>query len=607
MSLNKDCYNIFNLYNEQTDRRAMAQQQQIIDKSTQYIKGLAKQLSTSLRYTGDKIDATFANIIDNFEIRATGSIPTMAVTPDGQMLVGPQFISHVITNASSSEEGEQQLKGVIYHEAFHIYNGTFQREAMAGLKYPTLWNMATDWIMNKSIIARGMSLPPGGLIPEQRGDQWFVEFSKDNLQGFENSDIQDFSIDVTEMSALDLYNELEKYFDEQFEDEEQASQAADDLNDSINEHGDVHPEPSDSDESEDESEGSGSDGDESGDEPEDETDGPGSGGDESDDESEEPGSDGDESDNPYQDMLDAAQQQTDQDMGQSQPDDSDTDEPPEPGNPGGDVGNSYNFDFDQNPECIKAPWIQATIDHLGIEPPPDPPPDPPPIGRSTLNIYRPGMQLPAIGRTKSGSAYFKPGYPSWTPAPPKEEPEKDPPPGKTMKAAILIDKSGSMSTHTSSLLAEQLLCLYIAAYNARTDLTLGFVDHSDSPEYPIYSEVKLDIDSFDKTKTELETAYKKTLSSEGNTDSPHFAIDAMSSITSRGYNRFIYITDMGWTTNVPSEPNVRLSGGYSIDIEKEVNNLLPDTKTVILVPGNRYGLTNDHGSTPVGDLLILNM
>jgi len=84
----------------------------------------------------------------------TYAIDTMAVDDKGNIYINPKFGARDIT--------AREFLGVLIHETFHILNLTFPRR---GKKNPKIWNIATDFIMNRDILADGYELPKMGCIP----------------------------------------------------------------------------------------------------------------------------------------------------------------------------------------------------------------------------------------------------------------------------------------------------------------------------------------------------------------------------------------------------------------------------------------------------------
>ena len=99
-------------------------------------------------------------------------LKTMAVSNNGDLFINYEFYKQL--QQTAQKEGMDQnayIEGVFMHEAFHVYNETFARQ---GDRNPGLWNVATDYVMNRDLLKAGFALPSLGLIPEQRGDEYWV-------------------------------------------------------------------------------------------------------------------------------------------------------------------------------------------------------------------------------------------------------------------------------------------------------------------------------------------------------------------------------------------------------------------------------------------------
>jgi len=125
----------------------------------------------------------------------TMSVDTMAVDNHGNIYMNPKFTMSM---------SEDETVGVLAHECLHIMTLSFFRQNGRDMRD---WNIATDFVMNKDLVEMNMSLPEGGLIPEKRGSQTFAVL-KDPSTGKVV-----FEVDITDMSAEGLYDEIEKAMD----------------------------------------------------------------------------------------------------------------------------------------------------------------------------------------------------------------------------------------------------------------------------------------------------------------------------------------------------------------------------------------------------------
>ena len=125
----------------------------------------------------------FYLVLQRLKTVPTVSIPTMAVDNNGNIYINPNF--------TMNELSFEETIGVLVHEAFHHVNLTFYRGKG---KDPKLWNIATDYIMNRDILEMGADLPALALLPHKSGDKWIIP--------------QINNLDITEMTSDQLYNEL---------------------------------------------------------------------------------------------------------------------------------------------------------------------------------------------------------------------------------------------------------------------------------------------------------------------------------------------------------------------------------------------------------------
>ena len=125
----------------------------------------------------------FYLVLQRLKTVPTVSIPTMAVDNNGNIYINPNF--------TMNELSFEETIGVLVHEAFHHVNLTFYRGKG---KDPHLWNVATDYIMNRDILEMGAALPALALLPHKSGDKWIIT--------------QLGNLDITEMTSEQLYIEL---------------------------------------------------------------------------------------------------------------------------------------------------------------------------------------------------------------------------------------------------------------------------------------------------------------------------------------------------------------------------------------------------------------
>tara|TARA_R110002126_G_scaffold260114_2_gene403094 strand:+ start:4884 stop:6161 length:1278 start_codon:yes stop_codon:yes gene_type:complete len=154
------------------------------------------ELDTSERIIKAKVDLNkthpfFSYILMNMQIEKTthtDQVPTMAVGQFGNLYWNKGFVDTLDTD---------ELKFVLAHEVGHIATLTFQR---LGKRDMTLWNIATDLIINYMLIDEGFRAPKNILVPDHRG----VYIFRSGKTG------KDISIDLNDKNAEQVYEELVK-------------------------------------------------------------------------------------------------------------------------------------------------------------------------------------------------------------------------------------------------------------------------------------------------------------------------------------------------------------------------------------------------------------
>jgi predicted metal-dependent peptidase len=144
------------------------------------------------RFHAYKIAPFLGLILRKLTTVSTYDVPTMAVDDKGNIYVNPRF---ALTYLSVDE-----CIGVLAHEASHHATLTFFRQKG---RSPQLWNIATDYIMNRDLLRAGFALPAMGCLPrlENNGEAAYVDV-KDKAGRVKKV------IDVSSMSAEKLYKEL---------------------------------------------------------------------------------------------------------------------------------------------------------------------------------------------------------------------------------------------------------------------------------------------------------------------------------------------------------------------------------------------------------------
>lgn len=154
------------------------------------------ELTPAERIIKTKVDLNkthpfFAYILLHMQIEKTShtdKVPTMAVNAYGDLWWNKNFIEKL---------DPDELKFCLAHEVGHISTLTFQRQ---GKRDITIWNIATDLVINFMLIEEGFRPPKGVLVPDHRGIYTF-ESGKNG---------QKINIDLNVSNAEQVYEELYK-------------------------------------------------------------------------------------------------------------------------------------------------------------------------------------------------------------------------------------------------------------------------------------------------------------------------------------------------------------------------------------------------------------
>lgn len=106
---------------------------------------------------------TIGIFLQNLKTLLTWDVKTMAVDDKGNIYINPTFANFL---------PDEEVKGVLIHEAMHVFTKTFFRK---GGRNHKLWNICTDYLMNYYIVKDGFKLPEGGCIPDEKGDVYFTD------------------------------------------------------------------------------------------------------------------------------------------------------------------------------------------------------------------------------------------------------------------------------------------------------------------------------------------------------------------------------------------------------------------------------------------------
>lgn len=155
------------------------------------------QLNPAERIIKAKVDLNkshpfFSYILMNMQIektKHTDKIPTMAVGQYGDLFWNEKFVEAL---------DNDELKFVLAHEVGHIATLTFQR---LGKRDMTIWNIATDLVINYMLHDEGFRAPKNILMPDHRGIYTFQS-------GKSGKDIK---IDLNNKNAEQVYEDLIKH------------------------------------------------------------------------------------------------------------------------------------------------------------------------------------------------------------------------------------------------------------------------------------------------------------------------------------------------------------------------------------------------------------
>ena len=120
-------------------------------------------------------------------------IETMAVDSKGNILINVSF--------ATLKLGFKEVVGVLCHEVLHIGWKHLDR---LGARHPELWNIATDLVINYTLIKESVPLPSMGIIPTGAGDYVFKEGTRSKKPE---------KINVRDKTAEQVYAELEDILD----------------------------------------------------------------------------------------------------------------------------------------------------------------------------------------------------------------------------------------------------------------------------------------------------------------------------------------------------------------------------------------------------------
>ena len=131
----------------------------------------------------------------NLAINLDWSIDTMAVDAYENLYINPKFAAYDIT--------QDEFTATLAHEVHHYLLSSFDRQLG---RDNLLWNVATDYVINKYLEIYGLKLNRMALIPVLKNGRWIAD-GKDWMipPRWELN-----NVDITDLKAEQIYNILEK-------------------------------------------------------------------------------------------------------------------------------------------------------------------------------------------------------------------------------------------------------------------------------------------------------------------------------------------------------------------------------------------------------------
>lgn len=152
------------------------------------LKALLSDCRRSLAITSPYLYRT----LDHLHVVPTFDVDTMAVDNKNNIYINPDFAFFM------EKRNKDEVTGVLAHEVLHHENRTFSRQEW---RDPQLWNLATDFIMNRDLLIDGFKLPEEGCIPQFFDGKITVKTTKPSFKVEEE-------IDITNATCEFLYNRL---------------------------------------------------------------------------------------------------------------------------------------------------------------------------------------------------------------------------------------------------------------------------------------------------------------------------------------------------------------------------------------------------------------
>lgn len=170
------------------------------------------------------------------------------ITERPRLYINAGFVKELYEENTNTES----IKFVLLHEAFHIMNRTFQRQ---GERHHRLWNIATDYIMNRDLLLAGYTSPNlGCLTSNENGERTkpgdekqFIDLSWMKNQLKDEYQDSDLMIDITNFTCEQVYDLINDKLDKMSEEDAQrVRRALEKIKEEMDKHP-TNPQPSDSD------------------------------------------------------------------------------------------------------------------------------------------------------------------------------------------------------------------------------------------------------------------------------------------------------------------------------------------------------------------------
>jgi predicted metal-dependent peptidase len=152
-----------------------------------------KALLTDCKRSLATVSPYLYRMLDHLHVVPTFDIETMAVDNKNNIYINPDFAFQM------EARNKDEVTGVLAHEVLHHENRTFSRQEW---RDPQLWNIATDFIMNRDLIVDGFKLPEEGCIPQFYGN------NKVTVKTLKPTFKVEEEIDITNATCEFLYNRL---------------------------------------------------------------------------------------------------------------------------------------------------------------------------------------------------------------------------------------------------------------------------------------------------------------------------------------------------------------------------------------------------------------